>query len=245
MKLVIVVVLALTGALTSDTARTRIEIADVPGQQDALYVAWDELPGVPAGAMVYRADRGSDETRYFAVGGGGHFAIVDRGQHTLVAGTLVPVFEIVVDDPAHPQRMRLDTARKVDATALAARYAAFEQIAAPGETRAAIEAAITARAAKANKACGTKLAPQLDWAAFQKAGKLALAKQAIALYDAIEATCGDADYRAALRALGKLEVRLGGDGLALAVQGGALAATLSETGWNPRETATVWLRKNL
>src|SRR5262245_12751575 len=113
------VVLALIGALTSDTARTRIEIAHVPGQKDARYVAWDEVPGgVPAGAMVYRADRGSDETRYFAVGGGGHFAIVDSGMRTLVAGTVVPVFEIVIDDPAHPLRMRLDTARKVDTAAL-------------------------------------------------------------------------------------------------------------------------------
>jgi len=56
----VVVVLGLTrGAfafgivLTTDVAKTRIEIVDLPGGGDLFLVGWEDLPGAnPSGAMV-------------------------------------------------------------------------------------------------------------------------------------------------------------------------------------------------
>ncbi|HUJ62593.1 MAG TPA: hypothetical protein VLX92_29025 [Kofleriaceae bacterium] len=237
---------AFTGVYGNDTSRARVEVADVPGHPDLVLVGWEDLPGTAMpGAMILRRDRGDTETRYLAVGGGGLVALVDRGGATLIAGTLVPVIEAVTDDPAHPLALVLERGRKVDAAALAAKYAAFEHVGAPGESRAAIEAAITARAAKANKACGAHVAPAVQWAEFAKAGKLALAKQTVAIYDALEAACADKDYRAAIAGLGALRVGLRGDGLALSVKAGELAVELNDAAWNPRETAARWLEDNL
>jgi len=238
--------LAFTGAYASDTSRIRIEIAELPGHADLLLVGWSDLPGpVPSGAMIYKRDRGLTETRYFAVGGGGPAAIVDLGGATLVAGTIVPMLAIVTDDPDHPLDVTLERGRKVDVAALSAKYAAFEHIAPPATGRAAMEAAIGAGAAKANRACGAKIAPDVQWAEFDKAGMLPLANQALAIYEAIESMCADKDYRAALRAVTRLRVELRGDGLALEVKHGELAVQINDTSWNPRETAAVWLKNNL
>jgi hypothetical protein len=237
---------AFTGAYSSDTSRVRIEVADVPGHPELVLVGWDDLPGaVPTGAMIYQRDRGDDEDRYFAVGGGGPAALVDRGGATLVAGTIVPRLAVVVDDPQHPLGVTLQRGRKVDVAALTAKYAAFESLAAPGASRSTIEAAIAARAAKANRTCGATIAPQVQWADFAKANKVSLASQAIAVYDAIETICADKDYRAALHALSAMRVELRGDGLAFAVDHGELHVQLNDTSWNPRETAHQWLEKNL
>ena len=167
-------------ALVSDTAPARLEIAELPG--GVFLVGWDELQG--SGALAFQREQGADETRYLPIGGG-PFAILDRGRRTLVAGTSVPVFEIVIDAD-HPERMRLDVGRKVDVAALTAKYEAFEHVAPPGESKSAIEAAITTELARANKACGGKLAPSIDWAAFGKAQRLA--KQAIGILEALAST---------------------------------------------------------
>jgi hypothetical protein len=237
---------AFTGVYSSDTSNVRIEVAEVPGHPEVLLVGWDHLPGaVPTGAMIYQRDHGTDEDRYFAVGGGGPAALVDRGGATLVEGTIVPMLAVVVDDPQHPLRVTLERGHKIDVAALSAKYAAFEHLIAAGAGRSTIEAAIVARAAKANRACGSKIAPQIQWADFAKAGKLALASQAIAIYDAIEATCADKDYRAALQAVTAMRVELRGDGLAFEVKHGELGVQINDTSWNPRETAAQWLEKNL
>ena len=64
--------------LTHEAEHARITVADYPGQRDVLVVAWQDVPGVtPAsGAMIYRPDRDGHAARYFAVGGGGKFALV-------------------------------------------------------------------------------------------------------------------------------------------------------------------------
>jgi hypothetical protein len=69
--------------LTNDVEHAKITLADVPGQRDVLVVAWQDVPGVtPAsGAMIYAADRGSSEARYFAsaAAGGSRSSSVDEG----------------------------------------------------------------------------------------------------------------------------------------------------------------------
>src|SRR5262249_48255938 len=146
----LIVVLGLTrGAfgfgvvLTTEVAKTRIEIVDLPGGGDLFLVGWDDLPGAsPSGAMVYYRDQAPRETRYFAVGGGGVFSIVDRGQRTLVNGTIVPIYDLVQRDPDHPLRMRVESGSRLNPAALQAKYDAFEHVAAPSEGQSAIDAAV-------------------------------------------------------------------------------------------------------
>src|SRR5262249_42270874 len=161
--------------------KTRIEIVDLPGGSDLFLVGWDDLPGAtPSGAMVYYRDQARTETRYFAVGGGGPFSITDRGGRTLINGTIVPIYDVVPRDPDHPLRMRVESGARLSSSSLQAKYETFEHVAAPSEGRPAIDAAVANAAARANKACGASIAPQIQWPEFTKAGKTALAKQAIA-----------------------------------------------------------------
>lgn len=235
--------------LTNDIEQTKITVADVPGQRDVLVVAWQNVPGVtPAsGAMMYSPERSTSQTRYFAIGGGGRFALIDRGRARLIRGTATPVYEVVGGDRKQPLAVVADGSQTVDVPALLAQYAVFENIAAPGETRAAIEAAVAAKAAQANRACGSQLAPKLAWKAFATPASERLAKQAVSILEAIEAVCADKDYAAAVRAVRELRVDYQADGGALRLEraGAALAVRLSDTSFNPRETARRWLTDEL
>jgi hypothetical protein len=235
------VLFILEAVLASDTSRVRLEIAPLPGHADLAVIAWEGVPGLAPGAMVYREDRGASATSYLAVGGGGVLAVVDRGSRTMVAGTVVPVFDVITGDPDHPQRVVLERGTKVDVAALVARYQGYESVAGTTESQTAIDAAVAARTQSVNKACGTKLATQIRWAGFAKAK--AYAKQAIGILDAIETTCADKDYRAALAKLTTLAIDHGSG--AFALHGATLSAALGEDSWNPRESATVWLKENL
>src|SRR4051812_31178915 len=141
--------------LTNEAEHARITVADYPGQRDVIVVAWQDVPGVtPAsGAMVYRADV-SRPTRYFAVGGAGRFALIEHGRGW---GRGRAVFDVVSDDPDRPLAMVGDPRQSVDVPALLAQYGAFENIAAADEPRAAIEAAIAAKAAQVNQACKSQI----------------------------------------------------------------------------------------
>jgi len=234
--------------LTNDTTKIRAEVTDLPGSNELLLVAWDDLPGPsPSGAMVFYKDQGTSETRYFAVGGGGPFSIVDHGRHTLIDGTLGAVYNLVQRDPDHPIRLVARSGRKLDPAAMLAKYSAYEHVAAPGEAKPAIEAAVAGAAAHASKLCSARLGPQIQWDQFTKAGKLALAKQAMAIFEALESLCGEKDYRAAVQALAAVRVELRADapGLELKVGGATLTAVISDTNFNPRETARQWLENHL
>jgi hypothetical protein len=234
--------------LTNDVEHARITMADIPGQRDAVVVAWQDVPGVtPAsGAMVYYRDRSSSDIRYFAIGGGGKFSLLDRGRGRAARATSV-VFHAVSDDPHHPLVLAGDTSENVDVPALLAQYAAFENAAAPSETRTAIDAAVAAKAAQTNKACGSQIAPRLQWKAFATPASTRLAKQAVSILESIEAACADKDYAAAIRTLRELRVDYQADGGALRLErtGAALAVRFSDTSYNPREASRVWLTDHL
>jgi hypothetical protein len=234
--------------LTNTTSKTRIEMVDLPDSKDLFLVTWEALPGaIAAGAMVFYKDQGGSETRYFAVGGGGLFAIVDRGSRTLISGTVVPVYDVIARDPDHPTKMVVEPGGRLDVNAMLARYGAFEHVAVAREDKAAIDAAIGNAAAHANKTCSAHVAPQIDWDTFTRVNKLALAKQAIAIFEALEPMCVDKDYRAAVQALSALRVEWKPDagGLALRTSGPTLTATFSDASFNPRETAHQWLTNHL
>ncbi len=240
---------AFTVVLGNDTTHTRITIAEVPTAHDAFVVAWQDVPGVtPAtGAMIFSRDGDDDQTRYFAVGGGGLFAIVDRGGSHMISGTAMPVAYVISDDPQHPLAVVMQPKQHVDVAAVLASYARFENIAAPGETRAAIEAAVAAKANAANQACHSHVAVKLDWKSFATPASVALAKQAVSILEAIEQTCADKDYAAAVQATHELHVdyQASGGALRLEKTGDVVAAHLSDTSWNPRETAAIWLKDKL
>lgn len=234
--------------LTNEVEHAKITIAEVPGQRDTVVVAWQDVPGVtPAtGAMVYYRDRSSSEIRYFAIGGGGKFSLFDRGRGRSARATSV-AFHAVSDDPRHPLVLIGDTSQTVDVPALLAQYAAFENAAAPSETKAAIEAAVAAKAAQANKACGSQIAPKVQWKAFAAPASMRLAKQAVSILESIEAACADKDYAKAVRTLRELQVDYQADGGALRLErtGAALAVRFSDTSYNPRETSRIWLTDHL
>src|SRR5262249_32911410 len=152
----------------------------LPGQPDLLVVAWQDIPGAtPAsGAVIYKAERGSSEVRYFAVGGGGPFALLDRGRVRRGYGPRVG-FDIISDDPKRPVPVTGDARQPVDVPALLAQYAAFENIAPLGEARTVTEAAIAAKAAHANRVCGGQLAPKVQWKSFATPESARLAKQTV------------------------------------------------------------------
>jgi hypothetical protein len=239
------VIAALTVVLGNDATHTRITIAELPS--GAYAVAWRDVPGVvPAtGAMIFIRDRGDSETRYTAAGGGGLFAIVDRGGAHLVRGTAMSIAWIVSDDPNHPLEVVVEPAN-VDVPALMAKYGAYENIGAPTEARAAIESAITSTTARADHACGSHLAVKIDWTSFG-AANVSRAKQAVSILEAVETACADKDYAAAVRALHEVRVdyQASGGALRLETTNAVLAAHFSDTSWNPRETAAVWLKDHL
>jgi hypothetical protein len=234
--------------LTNEAEHARITIADYPGQRDVVVVAWQDVPGVtPAsGAMVYSADRADHATRYFAIGGAGRFALVERGRRWS-RGTAAPAFDVVSDDPQRPLAMATDTSQRVDVPALLAQYGAFENIAAADEPRAVIDAAVAAKAAQANQACGSRLAAKLQWQTFATPASVRLAKQAVSILQAIEAVCADHDYAAAVRKVSELRVDYQADAGALRLErtGTTLTVRLSDTSFNPRETAQRWLTDHL
>jgi hypothetical protein len=240
---------ALSLVLVDDAEHTTIAIADYPGATGAYVLGWQDVPGVSgSGALVYRRDRDGDDTRYTAIGGEGPVALVDRGRATLVDGTLVPVYDLVAADPRHPQHVVVARGAKVDVPALVARYDAYEGIAA-GAARAAIDASVGAHAAQASKACGGKLAVAIEWSSFSTHASEAVAGEAIPVLAALAQLCSDSDYAAAARKLRELRVDYRADGGALRLEllagGVTLALHLSETSFNPRETAHAWLKDGL
>jgi hypothetical protein len=230
--------------LLNEAEHARITVADYPGQRDVVVVSWQDVPGVtPAsGAMVYRAD-GNRPTRYFAIGGGGRFALIEHGRGRWSRSA----FDVVSDDPDRPLAMVGDTNQRVDVPALLAQYGAFENIAAADEPRPVIEAAIAAKAAQANQACKSQIAAKLQWQTFASPASVRLAKQAVSILQAIEAVCGDKDYAAAVRGVRELRVDYQADAGALRLErtGATLAVRLSDTSFNPRETAQRWLTDHL
>jgi hypothetical protein len=225
-------------ALASDTNTAKIEIAEV--SKNVFVVHWKDLPG--EGALMFAGDHGSREVRYYSIGGHGPFALLEGGRHTLVEGTLQGVVDVVVDTERDAIQLYVDRGRKVDPAAVMASYEAYEHVAAANEGRPAIERAIGARA---KATCGGKLAVDVDWRAFGTS--LPLAKQAIAILDALDATCADKDYAAEIAKLRVMRVTFRADGGALAIArtGDTLAVTFSTTSYNPRESARTWLEKKL
>ncbi len=223
--------------LTTDMSKLKIEMAEL--DKDHVLVAWEKLPGAhPAGAMVYRKNELHSETDYFAVGGGGLFAIIDHGgRHRS--------FSVVADDPEHPEHMFVAD-REVDIADLKAKYDAYENVGTAAETKPVIEAQLTAKAADTDKACGSHIVPQIHWAGFTKASKINLAKQAIGVLEALEATCADKDYRAVVKAMTSMTVDFTpGSELQLTHTNAALSVVFGETNYNPRESAAQLLKKQL
>jgi hypothetical protein len=239
--------LALAVVLANDIEHARVTVADYPGVADTWIVAWQDVPGVTpsSGAMVYTRDQGDSETRYLAIGGGGKLALLDRGRSRLIRASSLPVMWVISNDPRHPLEVVPDANQRVDVPALVAQYEAFEAVAPAGATRTTIDAAIAAQAAQTTKACGGQLAPRTQWATFGTNTRLA--NQTVAILEAVASACGDKDYATAVRKLRtvRTDFKSGGGALRLEITGTELAVHLSDTSFNPRETAQIWLHDHL
>lgn len=235
--------------LVDRTSQATVAMADYPGDRsgNTVVVAWDHAPGDPsAGAMMFRRERHSASTTYVAIGGG-PILIVDRGRHTLVSGTSVPVFEVAfAKDWDHPVQMVASQDTKVDVATLVGRYRTYEHIAGDREGKGEIDTAIRAQLANTNTACKASLHTDVAWAEFERAGQLALAKQTIGLLEAMASACSDRDYKDAIAKLRGLHIGYRADGaLDLATRGSEVVASISPNSFNPRETAVRWIKNNL
>jgi len=241
--------LAVEAVLVDRTSQATVAMADYPGDKtgNTVVVAWDNAPGdQPAGAMMFRRERDSSRTAYVAIGGG-PVLIVDHGRHTLVSGTSVPVFDVsFAKDWDHSVPMVVSPDAKPDIAKLVGRYRAYEHIAGEGEAKREIDAAIRAQLAHTNTACGGSLGTDVAWTEFERAGQIALAKQTVALLEALASSCSDRDYKSAIGKLGRLRVGYRADGaLDLASKGSEIAASMSPKSFNPRETTRRWIKDNL
>ena len=238
---------ALVVVLANDLEHARVTVADYPGVPDAWIVAWQDVPGVTpsSGAMVYKREQGDSETHYLAIGGGGKLALLDRGRSRLIRASSLPVMWVVANDPKHPIEVVPDANQRVDVPALLAQYEAFEAIAPATATKTTIDAAIAAQLAHTNKVCGGQLAARTQWPSFGT--NLRRANEAVAILEAVDAACSDKDYAASVRKLRTLKVdfKSGGGELRLEITGTELAVHLSDTSFNPRETAQIWLKDHL
>ncbi len=235
--------------LVDRTSNTTVAMADYPGDRtgNTVVVAWDDAPGgQPAGAMMFRRERHGDDTAYVAIGSG-PILIVDRGDRTLVSGTIVPVFEVAfARDWDHEVPMVVSRDRKLDVATLIERYRAYEHIAGDREGKSKIETAIRAQLAQTNTACNGSLRTDVAWTEFERAGQIVLAKQTVGLLEAMASKCVDRDYKVAIGKLRALRISYRADGaLDLAVKGSDVAASISPSSFNPRETAIRWIKDNL
>lgn len=235
--------------LVDRTSQATVAMADYPADRtgNTVVVAWDHAPGDPsAGAMMFRRERHGPDATYVAIGGG-PILIVDRGRHTLVSGTSVPVFEVAfARDWDHPVLMVVSQDIKPDVATLVGRYRTYEHIAGDREAKGAIDTAIRAQLARTNTACKATLRADVAWAEFERAGQLALAQQTVGLLEAMASACADRDYQVAIAKLRGLHVGYRADGaLDLATKGSDVAASISPDSFNPRETAVRWIKNNL
>jgi hypothetical protein len=241
--------LAVEAVLVDRTSQATVAMADYPGDKsgNTVVVTWDNAPGdLPTGALMFRRERHNARTTYVAIGGG-PLLIVDRGRHTLVSGTSVPVFEVAfAKDWDHPVDMVVSQEAKLDIAKLVGRYQAYEHIAAEGEGKREIDAAIHAQLAHTNTACSGSLSTDVAWTEFDRAGQVALAKQTVALLEALASSCSDRDYKAAISKLRRLHIGYRADGaLDLASKGSDVIASISPKSFNPRETTQRWIKDNL
>jgi hypothetical protein len=241
--------LAVEVVLVDRTSQATVAMADYPEDKsgNTVVVAWDNAPGdLPTGAMMFRRERHSSRTVYVAIGGG-PILIVDRGGHALVSGTSVPVFEVAfAKDWDHPVQMVASPDAKLDIAKLVGRYRMYEHIAGDGEGKREIDAAIRAQLAHTNTACSGSLGTDVAWMEFERAGQVALAKQTVALLEALASSCSDRDYKDAISKLRRLRIGYRADGaLDLVSKGSEIGASISPKSFNPRETARRWIKDNL
>lgn len=241
--------LALEVVLVDRTSKATVTMADYPEDKtgNTLVVSWDNGPGeVPAGAMMFRRERHDTRTAYIAIGSG-PVLIIDRGYHTLVAGTAVAVFEVAfAKDWDHPIQMVASQDAKIDVAALLARYRAFEHIAGDREGKADIDKAIRTQLAQTNTACKGALTTDLAWTEFERARQVALAKQTVGLLEALASACSDHDFQDAIAKLRRLHIGFQADGkLELTGKSPDISASFSPNSFNPREITKRWIKENL
>ena len=233
--------------LQHDASHAEIIMSDYPGSSSKVLVSWKKISELGGdGTMVYSTEKGDNVTRYSAVGGGGFLSIIDQKEKTLINGTLVSVFSVVVSDPQHPLKMTMTKSPEADGKALLNKYHQYESIAEKNESQGDIQKAIDAMVAQTNKTCGSHLTSHVKWASFETKN-LPYAKQAVAVLEGVSVLCKDKDYKEAVAKIGKIEFEHldGLSELKIQKDGGRLTVQLGAGSFNPRESTPKLLEATL
>jgi hypothetical protein len=212
-------------------------------------VSWDHLSGSPAasGTLVFYRE-GAHERTYISVGNAAPFTLVDNGDSTLVAGTVVPTYQLVVASSDKQIELRVDVGKHPKTEELQAAYEQGQGLSGAKATQGQVATMLDAASAAFQTACGAK--PKLDvkWADFS-GDRARLASTLGAVVTGIADKCIDKKYKAAIAKLNAFRIHfdanLAADKLDLRRTGSAVELAVGQEVVNPRPRATAWITSDL
>ncbi|MGE0632832.1 MAG: hypothetical protein AB7O96_10505 [Pseudobdellovibrionaceae bacterium] len=230
---------ALEAVLIERKGAARIEIAPIAGAEfkDQYIVTWDKLGAEASqGAMIYAKTKDSSESRYFAVGGEGPFAIVDSGWSV----------QVIDGDLKNPRQMRVEK-EKPDRKSLLAAYRKAQGIADVADDKKVIQEAVDQAVVSFNSNCGAKASATLQWEQFEKQQQLALAKEASAVISGIGSACSEAEYKKEIGKISSFSFGYdhSGQKMDFKKSGNKIDAKLVRVERNPRDQSRAWILKEL
>jgi hypothetical protein len=212
-------------------------------------VSWDHLsaPAAASGTLVFYRE-GAHERTYISVGNAAPFTLVDNADSTLVAGTVVPTYQLALASSDKPIELRVDVGQHPKTEELLAAYEQGQGLSGSKATQGQVETMLDAASAAFQTACGAK--PKLDvkWADFS-GDRARLASTLGAVVTGIADKCIDKKYKAAIVKLNTFRIHfdanLAADKLDLRRAGSTVDLTIGQEVVNPRQRATAWITSDL
>jgi hypothetical protein len=204
-------------------------------------VQWKGVPGADDGVAIFERSGDEGQSRLTVVGGGASFWLRSGPSAALVKGTSLPTWELVLD--RRPPITLVSRPGDVPRQLLERAYREAHGLPLDAQPKERVTASLEAARKKVSSACGAAPAVRVDWPAFGRAALPVVAAQVLA---ALEALCGDADYRAAIAELRELIVTpTATTDFELERATGSVIVRLRDDVANPRERALQSLRDTL
>jgi hypothetical protein len=216
-------------------------------------VSWDHLaasaaPGAATGTLVFYRESGAHDRTYVSVGKAAPFVLVDRGDNTLVAGTVVPTYDLVLAGSDTPIEMRVDVGKHPKADELQAAYEQGQGLSHTPASKGEVETVVDAARAAFQAACGAKPKLEIKWADFS-GDRARLASTLAAVVNGIADKCSDAKYKTAIAKLSTFRVHfdisVAADKLDLRRASNTVDLAVGQDVVNPRQRATAWITADL
>jgi hypothetical protein len=213
-------------------------------------VSWDHLaaPAAVTGTLVFFRESDDHDRTYVAVGKAAPFVLIDNGETTLVAGTVVPTYQLVLNNSDTPIELRVDVGLHPKSEALQAAYEQGQGLSHTPASKGEVETAVDTARAAFRAACGAKPALEIKWADFSS-DRARLASTLAAVVNGIADKCVDAKYKAAIVKLTTFRVHFDAtvpaDKLDLRRAGSAVDLAVGRVVVNPRQRATAWITSDL